>query len=204
MFERKSRILIADNVPLSVLALLGSEALDWLFVPGADVWVTDMVREEALRDPDPGADQRNGHRDELRRWFEDNAERIHVQATQVGTEYRKAMKTWKLAGSPPDLKPSWANKGEASIIQALDGVEDVLAANEAVLVVVDDRRARAALRTLDQNLDLISTEVFVNWMAEGFRIPAAETAWQTVGLIMGTTIPKLRPTDDDPVSTFRR
>lgn len=55
MFERKPRILIADNTPLSVLSLLGPEGLDWLFVPGADVWVTDMVKEEAVRAPDPGA-----------------------------------------------------------------------------------------------------------------------------------------------------
>lgn len=71
MFERKPRILIADNTPLSVLSLLGSEGLDWLFVPGAEVRVTDMVKEEAVRVPDRGSDQR----DTIVRWFADNAHR---------------------------------------------------------------------------------------------------------------------------------
>ena len=38
------RILIPDNTPLSLLAMAGPKALDWLFAPGAEVWVTDMVR----------------------------------------------------------------------------------------------------------------------------------------------------------------
>jgi len=50
---RKARILVPDNTPLSLLAMIGKQALDWLFTPGAEVWVTDMVREQALREPDP-------------------------------------------------------------------------------------------------------------------------------------------------------
>jgi hypothetical protein len=49
---RRARILIPDNTPLSLLAMVGSDALDWLFATGAEVWVTDMVNQEALRDPD--------------------------------------------------------------------------------------------------------------------------------------------------------
>ena len=41
---RRSRILIPDTTPLSLLALIGSDALDWLFVPNADVWISDMVK----------------------------------------------------------------------------------------------------------------------------------------------------------------
>lgn len=84
MFERSSRILIADNTPLSVFSLLGSDALDWLFVPSAQVWITDMVKEEAVRDPDAGSDQRFEQRRELVSWFERNVDRIHIQATQEG------------------------------------------------------------------------------------------------------------------------
>ena len=187
MFDRKSRILIPDNTPLSVLSLLGGEALDWLFVPEVEVWVTDLVREEAVRDPDPGSDTRTEQRRDLRQWFERNARRIHVQPTEAGAEYRKAMKVWELAGSPSELKPSWAGRGETSIIQILDGIENVLQEGEAVVVIMDDRKARAALRALNHDLDMMCTESFVAWMVERFAIPEAKTAWQTIGLIMGPT-----------------
>jgi len=29
--------------------MVGSDALDWLFVPKADVWIPDMVKTEATR-----------------------------------------------------------------------------------------------------------------------------------------------------------
>ncbi len=35
--ERRPRLLIPDNTPLSLLAMIGADALDWLFVPGAEV-----------------------------------------------------------------------------------------------------------------------------------------------------------------------
>ncbi|MEX6506078.1 hypothetical protein [Jiella sp. M17.18] len=203
MFDRKSRLLIPDNTPLSVLSLLGEDALNWLFKPDVEVWVTDMVREEAVRDPDPGSDNRTEQRRDLRNWFEHNADRIRVQETRAGNEYRKAMKAWELAGSPPELKPSWADRGEESIIQVLDGIENVLKDGEAVLVIMDDRKGRAALRTLNHDLDIMSTESFVIWMTERFNIREAESAWQTIALIMGKAIPQLKESDDEPVSTFR-
>jgi len=202
MFERKSRILIPDNTPLSVLSLLGEAALDWLFMPGAEVWITDMVKEEALRDPDPGSDPRHGQRQILRRWFEQNASRIHVQPSSEGDEYRKAMEAWRLTGNLPHLKPSWADRGEVSIFQALKAADAVLESGEAVLVIMDDRRARAALRTLGYDLDLMSSESFVSWMAEEYRLPGADTAWQTIKMVMSDAVPRLRPDDDEPISTF--
>src|SRR5882757_11183355 len=83
--------------------MIGADALDWLFVPNADVWISDMVREEAIRDPDPGDDQRWQHRAVLRGWFARNENRIHIKATSEGEEYAKAMKTWQLAGAKPEL-----------------------------------------------------------------------------------------------------
>lgn len=50
--RRRPRFLIMDNTPLSLLAMI--EALDWFFAPGCDVVITDMVLEEATRDPGPG------------------------------------------------------------------------------------------------------------------------------------------------------
>lgn len=49
--ERRSRILIPDPRPISLLAMIGSDALDWLFVPNADVWIPDMIKTEATRPP---------------------------------------------------------------------------------------------------------------------------------------------------------
>src|ERR1700753_604675 len=101
---RRSRILIPDTSPLSLLAMIGSDALDWLFVPKADVWIPDMVKEEATRVPDPGGHQRHGHRATLSEWFQRNENRIHIVETHEGLEYSKAMKAWDLAGSKPELK----------------------------------------------------------------------------------------------------
>ena len=101
---RRARILIPDNTPLSLLAMIGPQALDWLFVPGAEVWVTDMVKEEALRDPDQGDDQREQHRNDIANWFIRNERRIHVQPTDEGEEYRKAMSAWRrVPGMPSEL-----------------------------------------------------------------------------------------------------
>lgn len=203
MFERKPRILIADNPPLSVLSLLGPEGLDWLFVPGADVWVTDMVKEEAVRAPDPGSDQRIGQRDILARWFADNADRIHEQPTIEGEEYRKAMTNWRDAGSKPESKPSWSNRGDRSILSAMTVIDDLIQEGEAIVAIMDDRKVRAALRVLELDMDMMSTETFVIWMSDTFGIKQADTAWQTIKLIMGDNVPTLRPGDEEPVSTFK-
>src|SRR3954454_5663997 len=101
--ERRPRILIPDTSPLSLLAMIGSDALDWLFVPNADVWIPDMVKAEATRIPDPGDDQRLEQRSTIADWFKRNENRIHIVETHEGVEYAKAMQAWILAGSKPEL-----------------------------------------------------------------------------------------------------
>ena len=195
---RRSRIFIPDTTPLSLLALIGSDALDWLFVPGADVWVTDMVREEAIRDPDPGDDQRLSHRAVLKEWFAGNANRIHIRTTREGEEYAKAMKNWQLAGSKPELKPSWKGRGERSVLGVLEAVESVLADGEAVVVLVDDNKARIAIQLGHEfDIDLMGTESFITWMRDRFRTPNAENAWAAIRIAAGNNVPETR--DDDPV-----
>jgi len=203
MFERKPRILIADNTPLSVLSLLGSEGLDWLFVPGADVWVTDMVKEEAVRDPAPSSDQRIDQRTILATWFADNADRIHEHPTVEGEEYRKAMANWRDAGSKPETKPSWANRGDRSILEVMGVIDDLVQEGEAIVAIMDDRKVRAALEVMKLDMDMMSTETFIIWMSETFGIKQADTAWQTIKSIMGDSVPTLRADDDEPVSTFK-
>lgn len=100
---RKAWILIPDNTPLSLLAMVGPQALDWLFA-GAEAWVTDMVKYEALRDPGDGGDQRELHRRQIANWFERNKHLIHEQTADEGDEYRKATEAWRLAGMPKQFE----------------------------------------------------------------------------------------------------
>lgn len=196
--ERRPRLLVPDNTPLSLLALVGDHALDWLFVPGAVVWVTDMVRQEALRDPDPDDDQRRGHRAVLRAWFERNEHRIRIQETDAGQEYRKAMEAWELTGRQPHLKPAWRGRGDASILQVLDAAARIVASGEAVVALVDDRKVRAALRVTNKtDIDLMATETFLAWMAGRFGLEEARTAWFAIEIAAGGNAP--RAPEDDPV-----
>jgi len=93
--ERRSRILIPDTSPLSLLAMIGSDALDWLFVPNADIWIPDMVKAEATRAPDPGDDPRHEHRATLTEWFQRNANRIHIveEARHIGFARAELVRT---------------------------------------------------------------------------------------------------------------
>lgn len=176
--KRRLRLLIPDNGPLALLALVGEHALDWLFVPGAEVWITDMVRQEALRDADPDDVQRREHRAVIRAWFDRNGHRIRIQETDAGEEYRKAMEAWELAGRLPQLKPSWRGRGDASILQVLDAAAKVVASGEAIVALVDDRKVRAALRVTNKtDIDLMATETFLAWMAGRFGIEEARAAW---------------------------
>jgi hypothetical protein len=194
--ERRPRILIPDTTPLSLLALVSSDALDWLFVPNADVWISDMVKQEAIRDP--GDDQRLQHRATLKRWFAGNANRIHIKTTRGGEEYARAMQNWELAGSKPELKPSWTGRGERSVLQVLEVVESVLEDGEAVVVLVDDNKARIAIQLEHEfDIDLMGTESFITWMRDKFKMPNAESAWAAIKIAAGNNVPEARA--DDPV-----
>jgi len=70
--SRKPRLLIPDNSPLSLLSNAGFDGLNTLFIPGVEVWVTDMVKIEATRDPAPGDDQRKDQRKLIVDWFDIN------------------------------------------------------------------------------------------------------------------------------------
>lgn len=204
LFEgmRRARILIPDNTPLSLLAMIGPSALDWLFVPGAEVWITDMVLEEAMREPSPDADQRDRHRADLSAWLGRNRRRIHVQPTEEGEEYRKAMQNWAGAGSPPATRPSWRARGERSILQVLDAVERLVADGEAVLAIVDDRKVRAAIRALaDVDIDILATESFLTLLAEEYDLEEAATAWMAIRIASGETAPDAP--EEDPVHIHR-
>lgn len=201
MSDRRPRLLIPDITPLLLLAMLGREALSWLFVPGAEVWVTDMVRHEALRDPEPGDDQRKGHRQALQAWFAENAHRIRIETTTEGQDYERAMRNWARAGQVPEDAPPWADRGERSLRQALAVAGSLIATGEAVILLVDDRAARALLTQAAQteglDADLMATETFLALLERDFGVVEAGTAWQAIRIAASGNEPSLpRP---DPV-----
>ena len=197
----RPRLLIPDSTPLSLLSMMGKTALDWLFELGADVWITDMVREEALRDPGPGADQRQGQRAALRDWFSDNANRILIEPTPQGADYRREMRNWVGAGSLPADKPTWRNRGEASISEVTPLATSVVRSGETLILLLDDRAARAtfvaAVHIHALDADIMGTQTFLAMLERDFHVMEAATAWQTVRIAAGGDIPV--PYTPDPI-----
>ncbi len=202
--SRTPRLIIPDTSPLSLLSMAGRAALDYLFVPGVELWITDMIEIEATRDPDPGDDQRSAQRKLLAAWLADNAHRITVMETNAGTEYRKAMTNWTMSGAHPDLKPSWTGRGDYSLVDVLAIAETVVAESETAVMLVDDRRARNALRQTDYvNLDILSTRSFVSMLESEFGVKDASDVWVAIAIAAGVNaLGKSRipdPIAEDPV-----
>lgn len=147
----------------------------------------------------PGDDRREAHRGDLAAWFERNKQRIHIQITDEGEEYRKAMAVWRrLPEAPLDLKPSWKGRGERSTLQVLDGVMKLVAEGQAVIAIVDDRKARAAIGILtNTSIDLMATESYIRWMASRFHVKGADTAWIAIKMAAAGRAPGAP--DEDPV-----
>jgi hypothetical protein len=77
-------------------------------------------------------------------------------------------------------------------------VESALADGDAVVVLVDDNKARIAIQLGHEfDIDLMGTESFVTWMRDRFRMPNAENAWAAIRVAAGNNVPETR--DDDPV-----
>ena len=92
------RILLPDATPVSLLASLGDEALDWLLAPGLPLWLTDMVIIEITREPDEGADRRKETRAAAADWLRRNRGRYRIENTPEGKAYLAAMQAWEALG----------------------------------------------------------------------------------------------------------
>jgi hypothetical protein len=182
---RKPRFLIMDNTPLSLLGCI--EALDWLFRPGCPVTVTDMVVAEATRDPGDGRDQRRATRAYIGSWLEKNGDKITILATAEGERYRREMMLWERAGKPDDLRPSWSDRGERSLLSAVQDLKQALQLDEQIIVIVDDRNARDAVRAIRADLTMMGTRTFIRWMDEDFSVLGADTAWQAIRMATANT-----------------
>lgn len=193
--RRRPRFLIMDNTPLSLLAMI--EALDWLFAPGSEVVITDMVAEEATRDPGGDRDRRKASRAYIAKWLEANRHHVPILRTAEGERYGREMALWRKAGMPDDLKPDWSDRGERSLLAAIKILKTALASGEEIIVIADDRDARDAVRAVRGDIMLIGTRTFIRWIAEDFGLPGADTAWQT---ILAATDGKADPGEDiDPL-----
>jgi hypothetical protein len=77
-------------------------------------------------------------------------------------------------------------------------VESALAEGEAVVVLVDDNKARIAIQLGHEfDIDLMGTESFIIWMRDRFRMPNSENAWAAIRIAAGDNVPETR--DDDPI-----
>jgi len=192
---RTPRFLIMDNTPLSLLGCI--KALDWFFEPGCDVMITDLVVAEATRDPGEGRDQRRGVRAYIGEWLESNRDRITILETVEGIRYAREMKLWERAGKPDDLRPSWSDRGERSLLSAVQDLKRAISLVEEIIVVIDDRNGRDAVRAVRADLTMMGTRTFIRWMEEDFGIAEASTAWQTIRLATSNTADEGE--EDDPV-----
>jgi hypothetical protein len=167
-------LLVPDNGPIVALASIG--CLDWLFVPGIPVKLTDQVADEATRNPDlPWVAETCG-------WIVQNtaAQRISIAYTDTGFDHRQQFDAWVAAGMDPARRPRGRNLGEASILELMTALETDFSGDNKAIVLVDERRARKALSTLDANLDIVSTRAFFRVLTANYGVNDAEAYWQLV------------------------
>ena len=194
--EKTPKLLIMDNGPIACLSNIDG-ALDWFFEPEFEVWMTDMVLIEARRKSAPGGRVRNAAMSYFQRWFNQNKYRIKVVVTKEGQAYATAMKLWEMAGSPQEVKPNSSDYGEASILSKLRTIRKLVTEGETVIVVMDDRDGRAAVKGLEMNVDLMLTRTFIAMMDEDYHVKVAATAWETLVQILGEELDYGE--DNDPV-----
>lgn len=182
--EKTAKLLIMDKGPISTLSNIDG-ALDWFFVPGCEVLITDMVLVEARKPPKPGASPRKAARASFEDWFSRNKHIITVVTTDIGEDYKNNLALWEEAGSPDGRAPRANDLGEASILNKLRVIRKLQTEGGSVIVVMDDRDGRAAVQALRMNIDLMGTRVFVELIAKDFHIKEAETCWFTLKAILG-------------------
>ncbi len=97
------------------------------------------------------------------------------------------MELWERAGKPDDLRPSWSDRGERSLLSAVQDLKQALLLDEEIIVIVDDRDARDAIRAVRGDLTMMGTRTFIRWMDEDFHVPGADTAWHAIRLATAGT-----------------
>jgi hypothetical protein len=208
---RRPKILVSDATPLSLLGTI-SGALDWLFVPGCEIWLPDIIIDEVGE----GHDQCIRHRAEIAGWIERNRDRIKRLTTRIGAKYRREMsqyeqasRLWEMAGRPVGLepeKPDWRDRGDESVwiaVRLANSAIDTL--GECIIVLADDGEIRDAIQVRGRrqpraSISLMGTQTFIAWLAQDFGVKAAESAWMTIEAAREKKVPdqdEFGP--DDPI-----
>jgi hypothetical protein len=69
-------------------------------------------------------------------------------------------------------------------ISKLRTVRNLIAAQEAAVVLMDDRDGRAAIKALPTYVDLIGTQSFIKLVAEEYGVKEAQTFWAALQVIL--------------------
>jgi len=172
--DKQPVILVPDNSPVTVLSAIGK--LDWLLIPGVPVKITNQVADEATRNQDlPWAG-------ETCRWIVNHIldGRIEIAYTDTGFDHRQQFDAWVAGGMDPARAPRGRNLGEASILELMTALENEARGDKKAIVLIDERRARKALGTLDANLDIVSTRAFFKVLAVDYGLNDTSGYWRLV------------------------
>jgi hypothetical protein len=172
--DKQPVILVPDNSPVTALSAIGK--LDWFLIPGVPVKITDQVADEATRNQDlPWAG-------ETCRWIVEHVldGRVEIAYTDTGFDHRQQFDAWVAGGMDPARAPRGRNLGEASILELMTALENEARGDKKAIVLIDERRARKALGTLDANLDIVSTRAFFNVLAIDYGLNDTSGYWRLV------------------------
>jgi hypothetical protein len=172
--DKEPVLLVPDNGPLTALSAIDS--LDWLLLPGIPVKITDQVADEATRNPDlPWASGTCA-------WIVRNviAGKISIAYTDQGFDHRQQFDAWVAGGMKEAKRPRSRNLGEASILELMRSLGDEARGDKKAIVLVDDRTARNALKTVEANLDIVSTRAFFRVLTEDFGLNDTAGYWRLV------------------------
>ena len=209
--ERRPAILVSDTAPLSLLATVPG-ALDWLFLPGCEIWIPDIILDEVLRNPGEGRISVSSTAPKSR---------AGCRATVIGSS------GWR-RGSASDTTPKcratrmpWISGGRLARLRGssrcalsgrIEGPEPVgrrehrqrrTGHGESVIALADDHNVRAAIEARGRqkkksSIDLMSTQTFIQWMAEDFAVEAALTAWDAIEIARQGKVPAFNSDFDNP------
>jgi hypothetical protein len=172
--DKQPTILVPDNSPITALASVG--CLDWLLLPGVPVKITDQVADEATRN---AALPWNA---ETCTWITRNvvAGRVAIVYTDTGFDHRQQFDAWVADGMDPALRPRGRNLGEASLLELMGTLEAETRGHNKAIVLVDERKARRALRTVEANLDIVSTRAFFRVLTTDYGLNDTAGYWRLV------------------------
>jgi hypothetical protein len=168
-------ILLPDDGALLAMAEHGADALDWLFLSGARVYVPEAVHHEIVRDRGPGEDDyAPRERPVLALWFERNGDRIRVLPDDEVPRHRTEQERWRRSGrAGPAPDRDWDDDPRASMaaaaVDAIPGPD-----RDRVLVVANHDATRAAMRGLPSDVvALTGTTRFFGMIAAEFKVDKA-------------------------------